>query len=358
MSVNQDKTIKNKKYILSIIFLLLLIVVTFVIIFSKYNFLDVLNIITKVDYKWILLGISMIFIYIFFEGMATREVFKSMEITTTIRDNFMYSAIDYYFCAVTPSASGGQPMVAYYMAKDKLDISKVSLTLLINTALFKIVLLFLSLVCIIVCPKYVFDYPIMIALFFIGFCINIGLIALCFLASFKRNWIENIGIRLILFGYRHKIIKRPIYLCRKYHILMNNYEQGARLIFKHKRYFIRALLYNLIQRVAFFSISFFVYLAFKGQSAVAEATFWELFSIQVLIALCVDSLPLPGGVGISEYLYVILLGGIYIVGESNIIGSAMLLTRAINFYIPLIITFIIFVIKHILVIKKAKRGSL
>lgn len=354
MMVNEEKTEKRKNYHWSLIFLLLLIIITFSIIFLKYNIVDVFNILKQINYKWLLLAVLMIFLYIYFEGVAMRQIFKTMEIGTRRRTNFMYSAIDYYFCSITPSASGGQPMVAYYMKKDGLSLSHVSLTLLINTALFKIVLILLSIVCIILCPYIVFDFPIMIVLFFIGIGINLFLITICFLASFKRSWIEAVGTRLILFLCRHRILKKRLPTIRRFRKLMEKYEAGASLIFKHKFHFFKAFIYNLLQRVAFFSISYFVYLAFKGQFMIAEVSYIQLFAIQVLIALCVDSLPFPGGVGISEYLYILMFGMIYCTDTVDIVGSAMLLTRAVNFYIPLILTFILVLIKHVCVMKKKK----
>ncbi|MDE6584771.1 MAG: flippase-like domain-containing protein, partial [Anaeroplasmataceae bacterium] len=145
----------------------------------NYDINELFSIIQEVNFLWLIPAILMIFVYIHYEGLAMRQIFKTMEIQTTRRANFMYSAIDYYFCAVTPSASGGQPMVAYYMAKDGISLSAVSLTLLINTALFKIVLIILSLVSIIFCSSLVFEFPIMIALFVIGIVINLFIISLC-----------------------------------------------------------------------------------------------------------------------------------------------------------------------------------
>lgn len=346
-----EKIKKRKKYHISILFLFLLIIITFVIIFLKYDIKEILQCIQEVNYLWLCLGFLMILFYIYFEGVAMRQIFKTMEIETTRRDNFMYSAIDYYFCAVTPSGSGGQPMVAYYMAKDGLSLSHISLTLLMNTALFKIVLLVLSIISICCCPEYVFKFPIMIVLFFVGLGVNLFLISICFLAAFKRNWIQAIGIRIILFLSRHKMVKRKLYFIRRFVLLMEKYEQGAHLIFKHKFHFAKAFLYNLLQRISFFSISYFVYLAFRDRFLIADLSYINLFAIQVLVALCVDSLPLPGGVGISEYLYVLLFGLVYCVGEVNVIGSAMLLTRAVNFYLPLIFTFVLLLIKHIKIIR-------
>ncbi|MDE7264311.1 MAG: flippase-like domain-containing protein [Anaeroplasmataceae bacterium] len=346
---------RKKKYIWSIAFLSILIIVTFVVIFLNYDIAELFSIIQEVNFLWLLPAVAMIFIYIYFEGAAMRQILKTMEINTTRRANFMYSAIDYYFCAVTPSASGGQPMVAYYMNRDGLSLSPVSLTLIMNTALFKIVLLILSIISAIACSYLVFQFPIMIALFVIGMTINVFLIVLCFLMTFKRKWIQAVGLRLILWCNRHKFLKRKFLWTRRFISKMDEYEAGANLIFKHKFHFAKAFLYNLIQRVAFFSMSYFVYLAFKSSFLIAEMSFIELFAIQVTIALCVDSLPLPGGVGISEYLYVLLFGLIYCMGDIDLVGSAMLLTRAVSFYVPLIVTFILVAIKHILGMKKVSQ---
>ena len=146
VSNDNDSNKKKKKspyfkYFLSIGFMVALIVVTAIILFSKYKFSQIMAVIGEVNPWWIVLGILMIFIYIFFEGYAMKIIFRSMGQKVSIGKNIMYSSIDYYYCAITPSASGGQPMVAYYMAKDGVSISYVSICLLINTALFKIVLM-------------------------------------------------------------------------------------------------------------------------------------------------------------------------------------------------------------------------
>lgn len=348
----------KKKYVLSILFLVVLVVATCIVIFTKYSIKELFQVVKNIDIKYIILGTLMIFIYIFFEGVAMKRIFKAMNIEVSSANNFVYSAIDYYFCAVTPSATGGQPMVAYYMAKDKISVTHSSLTLLINTALFKIVLLTLSIVAVFVCHEFVFSHPLIIVLYFLGFVINIGLILLCFMTAFKRNWVEKAGKKLIMLLVKLHLIKNPLTTVKKFKIKMDEYEAGAKLIKQNPKQFVIALLYNFIQRIAFFSISFFVYISFfKSYPEIKGFSYFDLVAIQVLVALCVDSLPLPGGVGISEYLYIILLGTVYQRNGVDILGSAMILTRVFNFYVPLIVTGIIVVIKQILELRKIGKRS-
>ena len=355
--VEKAKKPGKKKYIFSILFLIALIVATCIVIFTKFDIKEVWSVVKSVKILYIILGILMIFIYILFEGLAMKRIFKAMGINVSVKDNFVYSAVDYYFCAVTPSATGGQPMVAYYMNKDKISLSHASLTLLLNTALFKIVLLTLSVISIIVCHDFVFSHPIIIVLYFIGFAINIFLILLCFMTAFKRKWVESAGKKLILLLNKMHIVKKPVSSIRLFREKMDEYEEGAKLIKQNPKQFAIALFDNFVQRIALFSVGFFVYISFfKAYPQIKGFNYFELLAIQVLVSLCVDSLPLPGGVGISEVLYLLLLGSIYQQNGVDILGSAMILTRVVSFYVPLIITGIMVVLKQIMVIRMSKRS--
>lgn len=348
------------KYVLSILFLIVMVVLTAVMILKKYNLSDMYKSIKTLNIKYIFLGILMMFIYIFFEGMATREILKAMHTKSSVIDNFSYGAIDYYFCAVTPSASGGQPIVAYYMVKDKISLPNTSITLLLNTALFKIVLLTLSIIAAIIVPQFVFASTLLIVLYALGFFINVFLIVLCFLGAFKPKWLHACGKWVVKILIKMRIVKKPLNVFHKLKDKMIEYEYSGKLVLSHKKEFIIALLYNFIQRIALFSVSYLVFLAFyKGSSggSLDYRNYFELVSVQVAIALCVDSLPLPGGVGISEYLYLFLFGFVYTNVSSDFVASAMLVTRGVSFYFPLIITFIIWLVKHIMVIIKDSKEN-
>lgn len=349
---------KRWKYVLSILFLLALFVITIVILLYKYPINEIVKSFDGLDYKYIFISLSMIFVYIFFEGVAMKLVLRSMRFRVSLLNNITYSAIDYYFCAITPSATGGQPMVAYYMAKDKIPLAETSIVLLINTALFKIVLLVFSIVALICCPGYIFSRTIIIVLFILGFLLNVLLVFLCFLGAFSRRRIERAGKKIILLLKRFNLVRSAKLLFRTFIAKMDDFERGGRLMKNHKSLIALALLSNFLQRIALFSVGFFVYLAFipvlkENNPDFVMVGFIELFAIQVIIAISVDSLPLPGGVGISEWLYIFLFEFIY--GTEVVIASAMMVTRAISFYIPLIVTSVIFIIKHISVIVKSRR---
>ena len=355
---NNGQVNSKLKYGLSIGFLLVLIIVTFTTIFSTYGFNNLIEVLKEVDLTCVLIGVILVFVYIFFEGLATRQLLKSVGYFTSVWANFEYAAIDYYYCAITPSATGGQPMVAYFMAKDDIPVTASSQVLLVNTAIFKIVLICLSLFSLIFSYQYIFNTTLMLVLFIVGIAVNIFLITFCLLMCFKRDWIEYVGKRLILLLIRMKILKNPIKLIKAFNKKMDEYQEGARLIKGKKIRVFKTFIYNFIQRTALFSIAYFVYRAFcKSIPELSGFNYFDLFAIQTLIALSVDSLPLPGGMGISEILYVGIFEIVYGLYDGALIGSAMLLTRIVSFYIPLMITAIISIKRHIQVIVKDRKVS-
>ena len=355
-NVDSKKKSNLIKYIISFVFLIVLIAITFYIIFSKYDFNCLIAVIKNIDTKYFLIAVALIFVYIFFESCATKIILSTLGDKSTLFHNIEYSCIDYYFCAITPSASGGQPMVLYYMAKDKTSIAHGSQTLLINTALFKIVLVFLSLISIFFCKSLIADSTLLLILLIIGFVINIALIVLCFLATFKTKWIDRAGKKIIFWLSHIKLIKRPLYWFRKFDAKMEEYASGAKLLSQHKLTFFLAFLFNLIQRIALFSSAYFIYKSFVSvYPNLGSFSYFYLFSIQVIIAMSVDSLPLPGGIGISEYLYSITFDSIYLTVSKELVASAMLLTRAVSFYIPLLLTAFVVILKQIRIILKDRK---
>ncbi len=345
----------KKKYIISILFSILLIIITAIVIFTEYDAKDLFDIIGNVYYRYVFIAIILVILYIALEGIALKVILHSMKCPIVPGKSFVYASIDYYFSAITPSATGGQPMLVYYMAKDKISIANSSLALIMNTALYKIVLLLLSLIALICCPSIVGSSVLMIVLFILGALINVSVVLICFLAAFRKDLVEKIGYKCIRFFTKLKFVRHPDKVNKSFQKKMDEYEEGANFLKKKPLSSILAGLINLIQRVAMFSIAFFVFLAFQKNFDLGHHSYIELFSIQVIIALCVDSLPLPGGVGISELLYISLYEIIY---AAEMIAPAMLLTRGICFYFPLLLTACISLANHFyIIVKNKKRGE-
>ena len=75
--------------------------------------------------------------------------------------------------------------------------------------------------------------------------------------------------------------------------------------------------------------------------------------MQAFLFVSVSSLPLPGAVGISEGAFLRIYSMIY---GSAVLGSAMILTRGINFYLFMIFAAITVTITMMINSKKKKKN--
>ena len=85
---------------------------------------------------------------------------------------------------------------------------------------------------------------------------------------------------------------------------------------------------TMFQRFALFTATWFVYKAFGlgGAKAVAVIT------LQAVIAVSVDMLPLPGGMGISEKLFTMIFIPVF---GKRLLLPGMILSRGLGYYTEL-----------------------
>ena len=85
---------------------------------------------------------------------------------------------------------------------------------------------------------------------------------------------------------------------------------------------------TMLQRFALFTATWFVYKAFglAGSKAVVVIT------LQAVIAVSVDMLPLPGGMGISEKLFSMIFIPVF---GSHLLLPGMILSRGLGYYTEL-----------------------
>ena len=134
---------KNKKYLLNIVFFILLIVLTFYILLKDQNILDIFNLMLNSNKTFILIAIFCMFVYLLLEAVnMLRTIRISGNKHIKLSSALKYAFIGFFFSAVTPAASGGQPMQIYYMHRDKIPVADSTLALLMNLFSFQIIILY------------------------------------------------------------------------------------------------------------------------------------------------------------------------------------------------------------------------
>ena len=111
---------------------------------------------------------------------------------------------------------------------------------------------------------------------------------------------------------------------------MKIYRETASYLKDHKMVIFNVIVITFIQRIALFLVTYMVYLAF-GMSG---RGIWEVVFLQAAISISVDMLPLPGGMGISESLFMKIFAPVFL----SVTLPAMVVSRGLGYYSQLLIS--------------------
>jgi len=326
---------KNKKIIFNLIFFILLIVVTFYILLKDQNIFDIFNLMINSNKTFVLIAIFCMFIYLLLEGVnLLRTIRISGNKDIKLASAFKYALIGFFFSAITPAASGGQPMQVYYMHRDKISVADSTLALLLNLCSFQIITISMALISLIFNGCYLQGG--MIALFVIGIALNSTALALLIIGIFSRRlsrWFVNLAIK-ILKKFKIKNLEAKI---EKLNSELNKYHETSKYIKQHKKLMFKMLMTTLTQITIYYSIPYWIYRAvgFSGENII------KMISLQAILYATVSGIPLPGAVGVSESGFINIFKNIF---TMETISGAMLINRGVSFYLFVIISGLVVVV--------------
>ena len=327
----------KKRIIRNIIFLILLVILTFIIIFKNYDFKDTLNIIMNADIKYILLAILAMILDFTFESINIKNILRSLGTNISIFKGIKYTLIGFFFSGITPASSGGQPMEIYFMNKEKISISNATLALLTEVCSFHIVTITFGLIGAIINHKLLsngFFY-----IFIIGITLNIIAALVMFIFLFSKRlsgFLVEKFIKILI-----KVKYKNIYVVKdKIKTSLDEYHNGAIYIKNHKKIFIKSLFTVFLQVLIYYSVTYFVYKSL----GLDIYSYFDIIIIQAMLFISISSIPLPGAALVSESGFLSVYQTIF---GASMIASGMLMYRFINFYLFIIISLIIVIINNL-----------
>lgn len=327
----------NGKLIRNFILFILLIIITFAVLLKGEDITQILNILGSVKIQYVLIGILCMAIYISCEAINIGRSLKTLNEKSTFIQNLKYSLIGFFFSAITPAASGGQPMQIYYMHKDKISVSNSTLALLLNLTSMQIITIGFALVSL--CFNYQYLNGVLIVFFIVGILLNLSALVLLLIAIISKRLSRGMVhfAEKVLKFFRVKNIDAKKEKLEKE---LEQYHESAVYIKQNKKIMIKILLTTLVQFFAYYSVTFWTYKAL----GMNEANILEITSMQSVLFATVSGIPSPGAVGVTEGAFTEIFRNIY---PGAMMSSAILLNRGINFYFFVIFSGIVTIVNHI-----------
>ena len=342
-----------KKKVLWAVFSLALSILTIHALFynSGLSLTEFLLHISEASARWLVLAGLCMLLFLFFEGRSLVLILRALGYPSKKRKGFVYAAADFYFSSITPSASGGQPASAFFMRKDGISGTATTVTLLLNLTMYTLAIITLGFVSIIFFPDIFFSYelPCKILILF-GTASMTALTVIFILLLKKQSVIIKIGNLIILaikkIGFKSAAQKAS----ERLQSTIENYNQCVATAAGKKGLFAKTFLLNLAQRAAQILVTVFCHLAMG--SSIRDIA--RVFAIQTYVVVGSNFIPVPGAVGVSEFL--MYYGHAALLGQDEAYTLA-LLSRGISFYTCSFISIVTVILGYIALKVKKQEGA-
>ena len=222
-------------------------------------------------------------------------------------------------------------MQIYYMKKEKIPIPVSTVVLMIVTITYKLVLVVIGIGILIFGQGFLHRYlEGILPVYYLGLGLNVFCVVFMTVLVFHPVLTKEIlkkGVHLLekLRLMKHKE-ERP----EKLDASMDTYRGTAVYLKEHMGVIVVVFGITFVQRMALFAATWFVYRAF----GLSGTSFFDILFLQAVIAVAVDMLPLPGGMGISETLFLNIFRPVF----GSLLLPGMVLSRGLGYYAELLIS--------------------
>ena len=291
---------------------------------------------------WITFAIAAMLAYVLFEALALMTIIKSFGYKAPIHRGLIYSSSDIYFSAITPSATGGQPASAYFMMKDGIPGAVTTVALILNLVMYTFAILIIGTVSFIVRPGIFLGFPVVgKVLIIVGSICLVSLAIFFIMILFKSHILSKIGNACLTLLSKLHIIRNVDRKREKLACSIKSYNGYVEQLKGKQKSIVLSLLFNILQRVSVILVTVCVFMASGGDFKMC----WDIAVCQCMVILGTNVLPIPGAMGISDYMLICAFSAI---GFSETVALNLnLVSRGISFYSCVIICGISLIVRLI-----------
>ena len=235
-----------------------------------------------------------------------------------------------FFSAITPMYIGSYPSRVYYLYKEGIEVDKILSGLTVKGLSYQIVLTFFGIIAYFMTP--VVKHSGWDLAFFLGILLNMTLATFLILISSSKKFNE------IVIKFVQKLAKRFNFFKKREAELMtsiNNYYNETRRMYHDFNYSFKVFFSTFIKVIIYYIMPLVI---FHGLGLNTISYFIEIIAIASIIQIMISVIPTPGGMGASEYVFILLYGILYSnIADDGDIEAAMLIYRFVSHYSLIII---------------------
>lgn len=320
------KDIKKNTYIL----IFITIVVMYFVLKDDFN--NIVDLLIKVDVRYILIAFVLFFLSIFFRAYISY---------LTVDDSKKYSLIEamkhnviiQFFNGITPFSTGGQPMEVYMLTRHGISANKGTMIVLQNFIFYQIALVIFGIFAVIY--NYLFHiFPkvlILKKLVLIGFIINTLVAVVIFMISISKKFTTTCMKILVKVLSKIRIVKDSKKLEESLSNRLEEFHDSAEVLRNRKGLLYVGVLFNFLSLACLYAVPLFVVYSMHDFSSLGIL---ECLTSSAYVLLIGAFVPIPGASGGIEYGFLTFFGNFL---KSSVSSAAMLMWRFITYYFGMIV---------------------
>lgn len=344
---------KVRKNLFNVLFLVALLAITLWAIFKDQDLGIILNTLAGVSPVFLIIGFLLVILYVCSESVIIKYLLHTVQIKVPLFNCIRYSFVGFFYSCITPSATGGQPMQIYYMKKQNIDIPTATIILMLVTIEYKFVLVFVGLALAIFGQGLIQTLNGEVQFFlYLGIALNVFCVTFMSFLVFLPDTAKFIIMKGFALLKKLHFMKEKNNRTERLENSMNVYKEASVFLKNNKIAILNTTLISFVQRFFLFFITYVTYRSFGLHTENAVT----ITLLQSIISISVDMLPLPGGMGISERLYLLIFSPIF--GGVTMATASMMMSRGFSYYMLILVSGIISFITHLTVTGKEEKNSL
>jgi len=307
----------------------------------KDDFVGIIDIIKKVDIKYIVLAIIVYILSVSTKGFVNYLIINNKQkigILEAIKHNF----IAHFFAGVTPFSSGGQPMEIYLICEHNISLSKATNYSIQGFVFYQMALVIFGILAIIYDSIFHIFSNITYLKYFVILGLGINtLIAIVLIIISRSKKTTNIICKLVL-----KISKKLKLKITETEIIdkFDDYYKVSCELKKKKKLMLSGIILNLVSLTLLYIIPLIIVRGFHDYS---NLNVLNTLITSAYIYIVGGLVPMPGGSGGIEYSFNQFFGTFI---TKNKLSALLLIWRTITYYFGVIAGALLFSLE-----KKVKR---
>lgn len=298
--------------------------------FSKGGLIELINSSQHIDVFWLMLAISAHLLNIVLDSVLLYRFLSRSSKGVKLTHSIKAAMAGQFFCAVTPSSTGGQPMQIMILSHYGIDAGKATSALVQKFLVWQFTLTGYTIAVILLRFNFFAERlsPFLWVMSAIGFVVQAAMIFVLILVSFSHKITFRLISWLCRLGAKIRLIKNPDETIDKIEQQLVYFHNSNKEFSKHKGFIAVNYILTIIQMTAIYVVPYCVYRALSPESQISVGVF-DIISAQSFVNMVSSLVPLPGASGAAELSFAGFFNGIF---DDTTMKSAILIWRTITYY--------------------------